>query len=88
MIGFILSPVGKLVSVALFALLIFGLIYQAGKNSANVDQLKDTVKAHETRDKINADVEASGLVQRCLDLGGLPDKCSQLRGLAEATESK
>jgi hypothetical protein len=88
MIGFILSPVGKLASAALFALLIFGLIYQAGKNSANVDQLKDTVKAHETRDKINAEVENSGIVQRCLDLGGLPDKCNKLRGLAETPESK
>ena len=66
------------------ALVIAGLIYRAGQTSTEIDTLKDTVKAHETRNKIDAEVDDMGLVARCLELGGLPDRCDELRGLDAA----
>lgn len=63
------------------AFIIAGLIYRAGKTSTEIDTLKDTVKAHETSDRISSEVDEMGLVARCLELGGMPDKCDELRGL-------
>jgi hypothetical protein len=68
----------------LVATAIIGLIYRAGYKSNEIDTLKDTVKAHETSDRISTDVDAMGLVARCLELGGLPDRCNELRGLDQA----
>lgn len=69
----------------LAATAIIGLIYRAGYEANETDQLKDTVKAHETSDRISTEVDAMGLVTRCLELGGLPDKCDELRRLDEAS---
>jgi hypothetical protein len=77
----------RLIACAAFAvagLIIAGLIYRAGQTSTQIDKLKDTVKAHETSDRISSEVDEMGLVARCLELGGMPDKCDELRGLDPA----
>lgn len=79
--AFILTPIGRLTIVALITLLVFGLIYRAGQKSTEIDTLKDTVKAHETRDRIDTEVDEMGLFSRCLELGGLPEQCDKLRRL-------
>lgn len=77
-----------LIAGATFAavgLIIAGLIYRAGQTSTEIDKLKDTVKAHETSDRISSEVDEMGLVARCLELGGMPEQCDELRGLDAAT---
>ena len=67
------------------ALLVSGPVYLKGRADgaalAELAQLKDTVKAHETRNQVDQDVDALSLVARCLELGGMPERCNELRGL-------
>ncbi len=53
--------------------------YFKGRASVQITQLKDTVKAHETRNNIEDDVSRRDGERLCLDLGGLPDDCRELR---------
>jgi hypothetical protein len=69
-------------------LTIAGLIYRAGQTSTETDTLKDTVKAHETSDRISTEVDQMGRVARCLELSGLPERCDELRGLDKASQGQ
>jgi len=88
MLSFILSPIGKLAGAAIVLLLIAGLVYRTGQQSTQIDNLKDTVKAHETRNEINEAVRNLDDFRRCLALGGLSVECDKLRGLDEASEGE
>ena len=66
---------GVMIGIALA----FPLGYIKGRTSAQITQLKDTVKANDTRNKIEDDVSRRGAERLCLDLGGLPNDCAKLR---------
>ncbi|MGL4490506.1 MAG: hypothetical protein ACRCU5_13800 [Rhizobiaceae bacterium] len=78
----------KLIAGAAIIALVFGYAYFAGRNADEVKELKDTVKAHETRDEVKRRVEALSDYELCVELGRLPDDCAQLRGLDKAAKGK
>jgi len=67
---------------------LFGAGYLKGKNDGQVDQLKSSVEAYRERSDIDARVRTGSDYQLCLDLGGLPDQCQQLRGMDPAAKGK
>lgn len=58
--------------------------YRAGQQAERVARLEADVKAYETREGIEHEVDSMDRYRVCLDLGGLPDDCGKLRGVAEA----
>jgi len=84
-IAFLVTPLGRRISgIALLMAIISALaggIYLKGRADRDASILKDTVKAHETRDDIDEAVGRTGLYDRCIELGGMPDRCAELRGL-------
>ena len=62
--------------------------YFKGRDSVQISILKDTVKAHETRDKIDDTVSRADDERLCLDLGGVPDDCHKLRRVDPPAQSK
>lgn len=77
---------------ALGALVASGPVYLYGKHEgrqqAAVAALEADVKAYIKREGIDHEVDSMERYRICLDLGGLPDDCEQLRGVEEATEGK
>lgn len=55
-----------------------------GRHAARVDQLEADVEAYAKREGIEDEVDGMDRYRICLDLGGLPDECERLRGVAEA----
>jgi hypothetical protein len=78
--------------VALGVLLATGPVYLYGKHEgrqqAAVTRLEAEVNAHIKREGIDHEVDGMERYRICLDLGGLPDDCGQLRGVEEATQGK
>lgn len=87
-IGFLFSIPGKIAVVVTVLTLAYGVVYLQGRNAEKTGQLKDTVKAHDTRNQIDQDVDANDPVADCLELGGLPVNCAKLRGLDAASEGE
>lgn len=77
----LLSLPGKIAMAALALTLAYGAGYMAGKSAAKNSTLKGTVKAHENRNEIDRDVDGLDAYRRCIELGGMPDRCNELRGL-------
>ena len=76
--------------VAVFALVGTAAIvgYVKGNSAGRIEQLQDTVEAYEKRKGIDNAVSSVDRHRVCVDLGGMPDECEQLRGLDEAAEGK
>jgi hypothetical protein len=53
-----------------------------------VARLEADVNAHIKREGIDHEVDGMERYRICLDLGGLPNDCGQLRGVDETTEGK
>lgn len=88
----IFSPAGRALAGLAMAGAIVGGAYMLGKHEGRqqgrVDHLADTAAAYAKRQEIEnavADLDAVGL---CLDRGGLPDQCDQLRGLDAAPKGE
>jgi len=62
--------------------------YRAGKQAERVARLEADVKAYEKREGIDHEVVGMDRYRICLELGGVPDDCGQLRGLEEATHGE
>lgn len=62
--------------------------YIKGREAVQISILKDTVKAHETRDKIEDSVSRSDDERLCLDLGGLLGDCAKLRRMEAPAKPK
>ena len=92
MIALLATPLGraavKLLAVAAVGALIFGAGYWASSTATQNERLKDTVKAHETRNEIDEEVGALDPTSVCIRLGGLPDECDKLRGLEQAPKGQ
>lgn len=76
--------------VAIFAVLGAVAIggYVKGRHSGRIEQLQDTVEAYEKRKGIDDEVSGVDRYRVCVDLGGLPVECEQLRGLDETAEGE
>ncbi|MGB3536779.1 MAG: hypothetical protein WBA42_01330 [Mesorhizobium sp.] len=59
-----------------------------GRQQAAVARLEADVSAHIKREGIDHEVDGMERYRICLDLGGLPNDCGQLRGVDETTEGK
>lgn len=74
------------------AAIVSGPAYFYGKNEgrqqAAVARLEADVNARIEREGIDHEVDGMERYRVCLDLGGLPDNCRQLRGMGEAAEGK
>ncbi|MEK1889389.1 MAG: hypothetical protein AAAB35_17875 [Phyllobacterium sp.] len=71
------------------ALIAAGPIYlygaSQGRQQAAVEAVKETAQAYQERATTNATINSLDAVALCVELGGLPDECQRLRGLAEDT---
>lgn len=76
--------------VAVFALVVGAAIigYVKGNSAGRVEQLQDTVEAYEKRKGIDHAVSGVNRYRLCVDLGGMPGECQQLRRMDEAAEGK
>lgn len=70
---------GLAVGIALGAASGLTIGYFKGRASVQISTLKETVKAHETRGKIEDDVSRRDAERLCLDLGGMRERCAELR---------
>lgn len=59
-----------------------------GRDAGRVEQLRDSVEAFQKRGKINNETNALDSRALCLRLGGVPDDCDELRGMAEAASGE
>ena len=75
-------------AAALLAVALFGAGYVKGRTDGRVAQLQDTVDAFEKRKTIDRDVQDMRPRALCIELGGVPDQCDQLRGVDQATQTK
>lgn len=80
-----LTVLGLAASACVISVMI-GFVY--GVQHGRTKQLADTVEAYQKRGKIDADVGARGDYQLCLDLGGLPDQCNELRRVDPAASGE
>lgn len=88
----LLSPLGKtaMMAAATAVVLIGTYAYghHVGYSEGKVEQLKASVEAYKTRDKVDEEVSGLNSVQLCIELGGLRDDCNQLRGVEETPGAK
>lgn len=78
----------KIGAAAVVAALLYGSGYLQGRNDGRVSQLRDSVAAYEKRKAIDGDVQDLGSHDLCLELGGLPVECNELRGVGAAPEGE
>ena len=88
MLDFIFSPIGRITLIGLIALSFVLVVYNEGKQSARDSVLWDTVKAHETRNKIDIEVKGMSDSELCLSLGGVQHDCDKLRGMEKTPTGK
>lgn len=62
--------------------------YVKGKTAGKVAQLQGAVDAFKNRKDIDYATSNLGAYALCIELGGLPDECGQLRGVDKAPEGK
>ena len=74
-------------AVLLAAVLITGGYFK-GKADGRANMLRDTVAAYQKRNAIDGKVRDMDAVAVCVELGGLPDECQQLRWLGSAAEGE
>lgn len=84
----ITTALAALAFVGFLASATFGVGYYKGQAAGKAQQLKQAVKAYETRNGIETIVDGLGHQQLCIELGGLPDQCAELRGLDQATKGQ
>jgi hypothetical protein len=92
MLSLLASPLGRAAGVVLLALaLCTGLYvyaYRQGGQAGKRAQLEATVAAMKNRSKIDDKVSDMDDYSVCIELGGLPDDCRQLRGVDANAEAE
>lgn len=73
-----------LAAVALVAWGAWTLGKLEGRQQGRLAQMEDTIEAHEKWEGIEDAVSNLGDYDLCIELGGLPDQCEQLRRMDEA----
>ena len=91
MFSFLFSRTGVAAIAAAIAgvAIAFAAGHYTGKKSARVDQLQATVKAHETRNEVDAQTDGLDRVGQCVALGGSVSDCRDaVRRLEEDSASR
>ena len=88
MLKYLYICAGVCVGVLVSAFPSYLLGYNSGKRVAQIEQLKADVDARIKREGINNDVRSMDRYAICIDLGGLPDQCDELRRMEQAAETK
>lgn len=75
------TRLGRGVLVAAAAIVLIGglwlVAWTQGRDSILQQQLERAVKAWETRNEIETDIDRLDDADLCIELGGLPDDCAQ-----------
>lgn len=79
--GWLGEELVRVAGAALLAIVIFIAGLATGIQHERNKQLADTVAANSKRIKVDANVDGRSDYQLCIDAGGVPDKCQQLRGV-------
>lgn len=83
---YICASIFIVVTASLISAYFYG--YSAGKHAAKIEQLQADVDAHVKREGIHNEVSAMDRYAVCIDIGGLPDDCNELRRLEESSKSE
>lgn len=62
--------------------------YTKGGDNEEIDQLKDSVDAVKDRNDVDIKIQKRSPYAICVNLGGLPDKCDELRRVDPAPADK
>ena len=74
---------GAVIGGAVSGLFFYALGQYDGKQDAALEAAQAVAQAIQNRAGINETINDMDSVALCVELGGLPDQCEQLRGLAE-----
>ena len=80
-VGAVLGALGGLALSHIWA-------YRSGAQSERVSRLQADVDAYQKREGIDHEVDGMERYRVCIDLGGLPDDCEQLRRMEEAASAE
>jgi hypothetical protein len=80
--------VGAVAGAVLAGTVMYWVGIGAGKREAEVNTLRASVQAEVKRKGIENAVTALDRYAICIDLGGLPDECEQLRRMAETAQGE
>lgn len=76
----------SLVAASLASWGFYQLGKREGRQQAAVATMEATIRAFEKRQEIDHEVDSADLVDICVELGGLPGDCEQLRRLDRSPE--
>lgn len=62
--------------------------HSVGKHEAEIEQLRADVDAHVKREGVHNEVSSMDRYAVCIDIGGLPSDCDELRRMEESTEAE
>lgn len=79
--GIAIAVIGSLIGVYLYG-------HAAGKHEAKIEQLQADVNAHVKREGVHNEVSGMDRYAVCIDIGGMPDDCDELRRMEESTETE
>lgn len=66
----------------------FALGKYEGRQLERQAVIQRSIEAYQKRERIDHDVSGLDAARLCRELGGLPERCQQLRRLEEATEAE
>lgn len=75
-----------LIKIAIVTVVAGGLAgggYYKGRMDGRAAVLRDSIKAWESRAEVEDEIASDDPVALCRRLGGMPDECDELRGLAQ-----
>ena len=82
MIGLALGVLSnRYVLIAVAIAVVAGGAYWKGLQAGKVQGLKDTVQAYKNREQVDENINRLGAYDLCIELGGLPEQCAELRGV-------
>jgi hypothetical protein len=79
---------GAIIGMLLAAGPLYVIGKHEGRRQAAVERLQADVEAFVKREGIDNEVGGMDRYRICIELGGLPDQCEQLRGLGKAAGSQ
>lgn len=82
-------PLGNTIPLALvLAVAMLTTGYFMGKSAERTNQLEAIAAAYEKRKEIDGNVQNLDAYGLCVELGGVPGECDELRGLDAAAKAK
>jgi outer membrane lipoprotein SlyB len=75
--------IGAVIGGAISGLFFYALGQHDGKQQAAMKAAQAVTQAIQNRAGINETIDNMDDIALCIELGGLPEQCEQLRGLAE-----